>query len=32
MTRLYCLWVLAVIWAFMLEFLTPRLLTLLLPD
>ena len=32
MTRLYCLWVLAVTLAFMLEFFTPRLLTLLLPD
>ena len=32
MTRLYCVWVLAVILAFMLESLTPRLLTLLLPD
>jgi len=30
--RLYCLWVLSVILAFMLEFLTPRVLTLLLPD
>jgi hypothetical protein len=32
MARLYCLWVFAVILAFMLGSLTPRLLTLLLPD